>query len=130
VSEGTVNVYADHATFRLPPNRDGKIWQYMDLAQFVSMLHRMQLFFIKANKLRDPYEGTMPQFNNLIRSEIYATEKHKFQSEDQFNHFISTMPDTMQNQFQAYRELVLINSWHYNMSQLQCGICTHKKMQA
>ena len=57
-------MHADHPSFKAPPNPDGKIWQYMDLAQFVSMLQRKQLFFVKANQLRDPYEGTMPQHNN------------------------------------------------------------------
>lgn len=99
---------------------DGKIWQYMELAEFVSMLHRKALFFIKANKLRDPYEGFIPQFNNMTRSSEYnkeekeEAEKQNFQSLDQSNHFIERPPQTMLQQFQLYREQVLINPWHYN----------------
>ncbi len=93
---------------------DGKIWQYMELAEFVSMLHRKALFFVKANKLRDPYEGIMPQFNNLIRASGYREENQKSQSREQSSRYIQKLPQITIQQFQLYRELVLINPWHYN----------------
>jgi hypothetical protein len=112
-------MHLPHPIFRLPPDMDGKIWQYMELAEFVSMLHRKALFFIKANKLRDPYEGLIPQFNNRRRSSEYKEEEEEeeeenFLSQDQPNHFIQKPPQTMLQQFQLYRELVLINPWHHN----------------
>jgi hypothetical protein len=108
-------MHAQHPTFRLPPNMDGKIWQYMELAEFVSMLHRKALFFVKANKLRDPYEGIMPQFNNLIRSPGYSKEnQQQSQSQDQSSRYIQKLPQIMIQQFQLYRELVLVNPWHHN----------------
>lgn len=73
-------MHTQHPTFKLPPNMDGKIWQYTELAEFVSMLHRKALFFVKATKLRDPYEGIMPQFNNLIRSPGYSKVHQQYQS--------------------------------------------------
>ena len=105
-----------HPTFRPPSDMDGKIWQYMELAEFVSMLYRKALFFIRANKLRDPYEGIIPQFNNVIRSSEYNRneEKQAFQNQEQSNHSIQRLPQTMLQQFQLYRELILINPWHYN----------------
>jgi hypothetical protein len=117
-------MHIPHPTFRPPPDMDGKIWQYMELAEFVSMLHRKALFFIKANKLRDPYEGFIPQFNNMERSSEYnkeekeeekeEEEKQNFQSQDRSNHSIDRPPQTMLKQFQLYRETVLINPWHHN----------------
>ena len=107
-------MHAQHPTFRLPPNMDGKIWQYMELAEFVSMLHRKALFFVKANKLRDPYEGIMPQFNNLIRSPGYSKVHQRSQSQEQSSQYIEKLPQITIQQFQLYRELVLINPWHYN----------------
>src|SRR5829696_1724635 len=69
-------MHEPHPVFRPPPDIDGKIWQYMELAEFVSMLHRKALFFIKANKLRDPYEGLIPQFNNnMTRGPDYNEEE-------------------------------------------------------
>ncbi|MDQ4014686.1 MAG: DUF2971 domain-containing protein [Thermoproteota archaeon] len=86
----------------------------MELAEFVSMLHRKALFFVKANKLRDPYEGIMPQFNNSILSTGYSKENQQPHSQEQSRRYIQKLPQIMIQQFQLYRELVLINPWHYN----------------
>jgi len=101
---------------------DGKIWQYMELAEFVSMLHRKALFFIKANKLRDPYEGLIPQFNNnynRTRGSEYNKQgeeegSQNFQNQDQSNRFVQRLSQAMLQKFELYRELLLINPWHYN----------------
>jgi hypothetical protein len=40
---------------------DAKIWRYMDLPKFVSLLSRRALFFASVLKFDDPYEGWMPR---------------------------------------------------------------------
>lgn len=109
-------MHKSHPTFRAPPDTDGKIWQYMELAEFVSMLNRKALFFVKASKLRDPYEGIIPQYSNMIRSKRENEEqKQYFQSVYESNNGVNRkMAQTMAEQFQMYRQLVLINPWHYN----------------
>lgn len=114
-------MHVDHPSFKAPPNPDGKIWQYMDLAQFVSMLRRKQLFFVKANQLRNPYEGAMPQYNNSNNSPKPSSEYEEkvrgFQApgKPQSNHHLTkTMPENLKRQFQIYREIVLVNGWHCN----------------
>jgi hypothetical protein len=112
-------MHTSHPAFRPPPDIDGKIWQYMELAEFVSMLNRKALFFVKANKLRDPYEGIIPQFNNMIRykddkEEREQKQKQNFPNTHGINHVNDTVAQTMVQQFQMYRQLVLINPWHYN----------------
>lgn len=109
-------MHKSHPVFRAPPDTDGKIWQYMELAEFVSMLNRKALFFVKASKLRDPYEGIIPQYSNMIRSKRENEEqKQYFQSVYESNKGVNhKMAQTMAEQFQMYRQLVLINPWHYN----------------
>jgi hypothetical protein len=108
-------MHTTHPAFKPPPDTDGKIWQYMELAEFVSMLNRKGLFFVKANKLRDPYEGIIPQHSNIIRSSgNNEGQKQNFQGRHEFNHVNHRVPQTMIEQFQMYRQLVLINPWHYN----------------
>lgn len=53
----------EHAWFRPPANLDQKIWRYMDLARFVSLLHESALWFSRLDKLPDPLEGTWPHSN-------------------------------------------------------------------
>lgn len=109
-------MHKSHPAFRAPPDTDGKIWQYMELAEFVSMLNRKALFFVKASKLRDPYEGIIPQYSNMIRSKRENEEqKQYFQSVYESNNGVNRkMAQTMADQFQMHRQLVLINPWHYN----------------
>ncbi|MDQ3872130.1 MAG: hypothetical protein M3258_00780 [Thermoproteota archaeon] len=107
------NMHSVDPTFEIPPNKNAKIWQYMELAEFVSMLHRKALFFVKATKLRDPYEGIIPQFNDFIKSPMHNKEEEAI-IQNKSNRFIATSPQSVIQQFRAYRELVLINSWHYN----------------
>ena len=110
-------MHTSHPAFRPPPDADGKIWQYMELAEFVSMLNRKALFFVKANKLRDPYEGIIPQYSNMIRSKRDNDEqKQYFQRlyENNNDGLYRKVARTVVEQFQMYRQLVLINPWHYN----------------
>jgi len=39
------------------PEPDDKLWRYMDLAKFISLLSRKELFFASAVSLNDPFEG-------------------------------------------------------------------------
>jgi hypothetical protein len=111
-------MHTPHPTFKPPPDVDGKIWQYMELGEFVSMLHRKALFFVKANKLRDPYEGIIPRINDVLKNSIYKEleqSKGNLQIKNQLrNDHTYKVPQEMLEQFQLYRELVLINPWHYN----------------
>jgi hypothetical protein len=111
-------MHTSHPAFRPPPDADGKIWQYMELAEFVNMLNRKALFFVKANKLRDPYEGIIPQYSNMIRSKRDNEEKKQYfqrlyESNNDYG-LNRKVAQTMEEQFQMYRQLVLINPWHYN----------------
>ena len=57
-------------TLDIPPI-DVQLWRYMNFAKFVSTLETRQLFFTRADKLDDPFEGawsepTLRQLDSLI----------------------------------------------------------------
>lgn len=52
-----------HPSFRTPADRCVSLWRYMDLAKFLSLLDDSSLFFARADKLGDPFEGAMPEPN-------------------------------------------------------------------
>jgi len=54
-------MYFDHPDFIQPDNEKIKIWRYMDFTKFVSILHTNTLFFSRADKLGDPFEGSLPK---------------------------------------------------------------------
>ena len=48
-----------HPAFTPPDNVDVKLWRYMDLTQFVSMLEEKGVLFTRADLFDDKFEGTM-----------------------------------------------------------------------
>lgn len=55
------------------PPKDKKIWKYMDLAKFIGILDKRALFFSRADKLGDPYEGSFPKTNVDKRRSVWTT---------------------------------------------------------
>jgi hypothetical protein len=55
----------------IEPEPNEKIWRYMNLPKFISILDTKSLYFVKSEKLRkyDPYEGATTE-----RSEIYRRD--------------------------------------------------------
>ena len=43
-----------------PPPDDAVLWRYMDFVKFVSLLEQNSLFFPRADRLDDPFEGYFP----------------------------------------------------------------------
>ena len=53
-----------------PKNENSKIWRYLDFAKFISILDRKALFFVRADKLSDQFEGAYSfskDFESLIK---------------------------------------------------------------
>ena len=43
------------------PDDSAKIWRYMDFAKFISLIDKQELFFTRADKFEDPFEGSFPE---------------------------------------------------------------------
>lgn len=53
------------------PDPDKLLWRYMELSKYLSMLVTRSLWFARADKLGDPYEGSMSRANVKRRPEVY-----------------------------------------------------------
>ena len=51
-------MYNDHPELFTPPD-DTVLWRYMDFTKFVSLLETQALFFCRADRLGDPFEGSI-----------------------------------------------------------------------
>ena len=81
-----------------PPSSDGILWRFMDFTKFVSVLEKRALFFARADKLEDSYEGYLP---NLKREEAQR--------------FFEGHDDCLETMFNSIKEsprYMLINCWH------------------
>ena len=52
-------MHKEHEYLDIPPD-DVVLWRYMDFTKFVSLLEKSALFFPRADKLGDPFEGYWP----------------------------------------------------------------------
>ena len=90
-------MYKEHEAFApLPP--DAVLWRYMDFTKFVSLLDKQALFFARADKLEDSFEGYLPGINRAAAREFHEG-----------------YPDQLQTMFNRLKErprFMLINCWH------------------
>ena len=63
-------MYEEHRVFTPPPN-EAVLWRYMDLPKFIAMLDARSLFFTRADKLGDPFEGSYSRMNEALRPKLY-----------------------------------------------------------
>ncbi len=94
-----------HPVFSPPADINVKIWRYMDLSKYLSLLDSSALFFSRADHLGDPYEGATSHANRGIRPSVYP----------------ASVPDSMfeaVSSFQQWvRQWTFINCWHMNESE-------------
>ena len=100
-------MHEKHPTFS-EPDPNAIVWRYIDFPKLVSLLDKKALFFTKASKLFDPFEGTLPEFNKISRPSVYAEHKVKFRDDESFNKFVHDMERT----FRLLKPTTLINSWY------------------
>ena len=97
--------YEEHPIFEPPADRNVTIWRYLSLGKFVSLLATRSLYFARADRLGDPFEGAYSRANRERQAELYAdlpaeTRRRMF---DSITPILREMP-----------KHVVINCWHMN----------------
>lgn len=90
----------DARQFHNPPATDAILWRYMDFTKFVSLLEKRALFFARADKLGDPFEGAIP-INN-IKARYTNLKPGLFDKETLMYEHLRV----------ELRRFTLINCWH------------------
>ena len=92
-------MYDEHPDFK-SPNDDAALWRYMDFTKFVSLLETQSLYFARADRLGDPFEGSYSKANIALRPILY---------EGTIPHIVW---EELSSFFKAMRQFMLINCWH------------------
>ncbi len=80
------------------------LWRYVSFEQFVNMLKTNSLFFAKAGKFKDPYEGFMPR-------RILDDFKQRLLDSD----IPEKLVERIMKENEIYRRHILCNCWHQNI---------------
>ena len=89
-------------TFCQAPPAEAALWRYLDFTKFVSVLDKSSLFFVRADKLGDPFEGSYSKLNVALRPELYKDQIPE--------HGLEQMADFIR----ASRRFTLISCWHWS----------------
>ena len=81
-----------------PPPDNAVLWRYMDFTKFVSLLEKQALFFARADKLEDTFEGYLPHRNREAARRFFEGHTDHLQ--------------TMLNSIKQSSRLMLISCWH------------------
>ncbi len=73
------------------------LWRYMSFEKFVSLLSTKSLFFTRADKFEDPFEGFMPP---SVKS-VYESEANDIKSND------------LGKSIAKWRKYILCSCWHH-----------------
>ncbi len=94
-------VYEEHEAFTPPTDPDIPVWRYMDFTKYVWLLDHEALFFTRADRLGDPFEGSYSAANVAARPELYG---------DRFD----SMQERIQPFFEKLPQFTFVNCWHMN----------------
>src|SRR5688572_1174241 len=97
----------DHPVFEAPET-DVAIWRFMDFTKFVAMLENEGLFFVRADLLGDPFEGSVPQVNVAARPRTFSDIP------DLQPAALDDLLNAWARSHEWHRRQVRINCWHMN----------------
>ena len=86
-----------------PPNDEDILWRYTNFEKFVNLLDTGSLFFTRADKFEDPYEGFIPQ--SIM--DAYIQYLNSITTENMVKEII--------RENEASRKYVMCNCWHQNV---------------
>ncbi len=108
---------SEHPSFVWPQDKDIKIWRYLSLTKFISLLLTRGLFFSRGNLLGDPFEGSLTVVNIATRGYILKNKD----TDERLVKWRNLNTDQLKRMFevdeninrQSLREC-FVNCWHMN----------------
>jgi hypothetical protein len=105
-------MYEAHPVFIQPENPEVKVWRYMDFTKLISLIDSRRLFFTRADKFNDPFEGSWPKMNVAARQKVYEQMQGQL-SETARAPFLKAMKNFDEIN-KHWRRFHAINCWHMN----------------
>lgn len=97
----------EYPPFEEPGEPNARIWRYLDLAKFLSMLENGTLYFSRLDLLGDPYEGSRPRGERIRWA---ARVEQGAVSPEIAQHNAAVVNDMRR----LSRDKVSVNCWHLN----------------
>ncbi len=104
-----------HPTFKAPLNENQKIWRYMDLSKFISLIEDSALYLCRIDKYHniDPFEGSLPRSNIQAKGiNIFNLDSNRkeFKSFEVDPHYLQLHNFNI-NRIKAWKNFIYSSSW-------------------
>jgi hypothetical protein len=109
--------FEEHPQFKAPADSNAKIWRYMDVTKYLSLLERKSLFFVRLDKLTtdDPFEGLYTEVNLAFDHFPYdllpAEMASRYEDKETFDK-IKELNKRSREYVKEQRTGTFVNSWH------------------
>ena len=92
--------YYTYKELIIEPKNSDIIWRYITFAEFIYILEKKALFFVRVDKLKDEYEGSITKIDKEFQKEVMRNLK--------------LSKDYFKDSNLSVRKSVAISSWHLN----------------
>ena len=123
-------MHQENAVFSAPENPETRIWRYVDLSKYMSLLLRAKLFFPTASRLResDPHEGAIGAASiaelNRVYQQIASQYDPEVEQELKSRKINVVYPSTVESLWASHfapendhARVKLLSCWHMNPSE-------------
>jgi hypothetical protein len=91
-----------------PDSEDTVLWRFLDFTKLASLLHRKALYFVRSDRLADPFEGSYPRGNTLLKEAMLRELKLNIGEK------ADTALRSIENMRRIVRLWTYLSSWHMN----------------
>lgn len=101
-------MYEAHPVFVQPENEGIRVWRYMDFTKFVSLIDSRRLYFTRADRFDDSFEGSWPKMNVAARQDV--PPEIPLEAQENFRSHMANMGEINRR----WPKFNAINCWHMN----------------
>lgn len=105
-----------HPEVGIKPDPNLVLWRYMELDKFHSLLERKALFFCRADKFADPFEGSLPRVEFDYRPKSQR-EASAFYGNTTTDEQIAESIAGLTHEHLEFRRRHVVNCWHINSNE-------------
>lgn len=103
-------MFQSHPEFEQIENSE-RLWRYQDLPRYIDLLLKNQMFFSRADKFEDPFEG---RYNKSSSDELLKAVQHEEDFPEKNVEQLRRKTRLLKEQYDEKRTSFTINSWHIN----------------
>ncbi|MES2649888.1 MAG: hypothetical protein V4717_23630 [Bacteroidota bacterium] len=108
-------MFKDNTIFEAPPP-EALLWRYQDIPRYIDLLLKQQLFFSRANRFEDPFEGKYLLQQKAGQLKEKAKESLGVPGEKEEVNVVEEVRQ-LAVQYERKRSYVTVNSWHNNSTE-------------